>query len=253
MRLCAPALPPHPVILPLLHLDPETLVSLGEIIWVNALLSGDNALVIALACRNLQGRQRWLGMSLGAALAVVLRIIFTIFIVELLHVPYLKIAGGLVLLWIATKLIADAHEDDSSTVAAGETLFHAVRTVVIADVAMSIDNVLAISAIAADNMVLLSIGIAISIPFVVAGASLIMGILSRFPILVWAGGALLGWVSGSMIAEEPVAISLIGSINQTHIILSIGGALLVLLVAAVLKQRTRTATPGGPPDSDGQP
>jgi YjbE family integral membrane protein len=221
----------------LIYPSPENLVALGEIIWVNALLSGDNALVIALACRNLHGRQRWIGMGLGAALAVVLRIIFTIFIVELLRIPFLKIGAGLVLLWIAIKLIADTHDNDENSVEAGETLFYAVRSVVIADVAMSIDNVLAISAIATGNITLLIIGVAISIPFVVAGASLIMNILAKFPILIWAGGALLGWVSGTMIAEEPDVEAALASVPQGDVVLGSACALLVLAVAWAMKKR----------------
>jgi YjbE family integral membrane protein len=184
---------------------------------------------------------------------VVLRIIFTIFIVELLRVPYLKFVGGLILLWIATKLIADAHSDDGDTIVAGETLFHAVRTVVVADVAMSIDNVLAISAIAADNMVLLAIGVAISIPFVVAGASLIMNVLTRFPILVWAGGALLGWVSGSMIAEEPAAAALLGGVTRFDILLGAAGAAFVVLAARFLQSRAHRAAAGGPHGPEAPP
>jgi YjbE family integral membrane protein len=218
----------------LIYPSPENLVALGEIIWVNALLSGDNALVIALACRNLHG---WIGMGLGAALAVVLRIIFTIFIVELLRIPFLKIGAGLVLLWIAIKLIADTHDNDENSVEAGETLFYAVRSVVIADVAMSIDNVLAISAIATGNITLLIIGVAISIPFVVAGASLIMNILAKFPILIWAGGALLGWVSGTMIAEEPDVEAALASVPQGDVVLGSACALLVLAVAWAMKKR----------------
>jgi YjbE family integral membrane protein len=231
----------------LIYPSPESLVAIGEIIWVNALLSGDNALVIALACRNLHGRQRWIGMTLGAALAVVLRIVFTIFIVELLQIPFLKVGAGLILLWIAVKLIADTHDSDENSIEAGETLFYAVRSVIIADVAMSIDNVLAISAIATGNITLLIIGVAISIPFVVAGATLIMNILAKFPILIWAGGALLGWVSGTMIAEEPDLTALLSSVPRLDVTLGIACALLVLGVAWAMRQRTHNTVPASRP------
>jgi YjbE family integral membrane protein len=236
----------------LIYPSPESLVAIGEIIWVNALLSGDNALVIALACRNLHGRQRWTGMALGAALAVVLRIVFTIFIVELLRIPFLKIGAGLILLWIAIKLIADTH-DETEGVEAGDTLFHAVRSVVIADVAMSIDNVLAISAIATGNLTLLIIGVAISIPFVVAGASLIMNILTKFPILVWAGGALLGWVSGTMIAEEPAVTTMLAGVPRVDIALGTVCALFVVVVAWAMKRRARAGRQADAADKEASP
>jgi YjbE family integral membrane protein len=172
-----------------------------KIIGINIVLSGDNAVVIALACRALPARQRMMGILLGAGAAVVLRIIFTVLVQYLLGVPYLKLVGGLLLFWIAVKLVV-AEEADEDSVAAGTSLWEAVKIVAIADVVMSLDNVLAIAAAAGNDTRLVIFGLVISIPLVVFGATLIMSLLTRFPILVWAGAALLGWVAGELIATE---------------------------------------------------
>ena len=175
-----------------------------KIIGINIILSGDNAVVIALACRGLPPKQRMMGIFLGAGAAVVLRIIFTVIIQQLLGIPYLKLVGGLLLFWIAVKLVV-AEEAGEDSVKAGSSLWEAVKIVAIADVVMSLDNVLAIAAAAGDNTLLVILGLIISIPLVVAGATLIMSLLTRFPILVWAGAALLGWVAGELLATEPAA------------------------------------------------
>ena len=176
-------------------------LAVGKIIWINVLLSGDNALVIALACRGLAPRQRLWGMVIGAGIAVVLLIVFTGIVVELMALPYLKLVGGLALLGIAAKLLVP--EDESDEVAAGTTLWHAIRIVVIADIIMSLDNVIADAAAANGQLSLLILGLAISIPMIIAGAALIMMILDRMPILVWLGAALLGWIGGDVIATDP--------------------------------------------------
>jgi len=178
-------------------------VALLKIMWINILLSGDNAVVIAMACRGLPHRQRVWGMVLGAGVAVVLRIIFTVFVAALMLLPWLKIVGGLALFYIAAKLLVPDDPDEDETEAA-EHLWRAVKIVAIADIIMSLDNVIAIAAAAQGNMALLVIGLAISIPLIVAGAALIMALLDRFPILVWAGAALLGWIVGEVIATDPV-------------------------------------------------
>ena len=186
-----------------------TAVAVVKIIGINIILSGDNAVVIALACRNLPPRQRRIGIALGAGAAVVLRIIFTVLVQFLLNVPWLKLAGGLLLFWIAIKLLAgDEHADDSK-VAGGNSLWEAVKIVAIADIVMSLDNVLAIAAAAEtappdQRIWLIIMGLVISIPLVVAGSTLILGLLTKYPILVWAGAALLGWIAGELIATEPV-------------------------------------------------
>jgi len=183
--------------------QPAFWVAVGKIIWINVLLSGDNALVIALACRGLAPRQRLWGMIFGAGAAVILRIIFTGIVASLMALPYLKLVGGLALLVIAAKLLVPEQEDEDSVHAAAH-LWHAVQIVVVADIVMSLDNVIAVAAAANGSMPLLILGLAISVPLIVAGAALIMALLNRLPILVWAGAALLGWIAGDVIATDPV-------------------------------------------------
>jgi YjbE family integral membrane protein len=187
----------------LLGLDAEYVVSVLRIIGINIILSGDNAIVIALACRSLPPRQRVMGIILGAGAAVVLRILFTILIQQLLDVPYLKLVGGLVLLWISVKLLL-GDEADEDSVKSGANIWEAVKIVAIADIVMSLDNVLAIAAAAGGNTNLVIVGLVISIPLVVFGATLLTWLLDHLPILVWAGSALLGWIAGELIATEPV-------------------------------------------------
>jgi YjbE family integral membrane protein len=182
-------------------LKPAFWLAVGKIIWINVLLSGDNALVIAMACRSLQPRQRMWGMVIGAGIAVVLLIAFTGIVATLMALPYLKLIGGVALLLIAAKLLVP--EDEGSDVTAGTSLWHAVRIVVIADIVMSLDNVIAVAAAANGQLSLLILGLAISIPMIIAGAALIMMVLDRFPILVWLGATLLGWIAGDVIETDP--------------------------------------------------
>ena len=176
-------------------------VAVGKIIWINILLSGDNALVIALACRGLDPRQRLWGMIFGAAAAVILRIIFTSIVATLMALPYLKLVGGLALIVIAAKLLVP--DEDEGDVESASHLWAAVQIVVVADIVMSLDNVIAIAAAANGSLPLLILGLAISVPLIVAGAALIMALLTRLPILVWGGAALLGWIAGTVIATDP--------------------------------------------------
>lgn len=176
-------------------------LAVGKIIWINVLLSGDNALVIAMACRGLHPRQRVWGMVIGAGIAVILLIAFTGIVATLMVLPYLKLVGGLALLAIAAKLLVPDNEGDGVT--EGTSLWHAVRIVVIADIVMSLDNVIAVAAAANGQLPLLILGLAISIPMIIAGAALIMMILDRLPILVWLGATLLGWIAGDVIATDP--------------------------------------------------
>jgi YjbE family integral membrane protein len=183
--------------------QPAFWVAVGKIIWINVLLSGDNALVIALACRGLAPRQRLWGMIFGAGAAVILRIIFTGIVASLMELPYLKLVGGLALLVIAAKLLVP-EQDDEDSVQSASHLWAAIQIVVVADIVMSLDNVIAVAAAANGSVPLLILGLAISIPLIVAGAALIMALLNRLPILVWAGAALLGWIAGDVIATDPV-------------------------------------------------
>jgi YjbE family integral membrane protein len=179
-------------------------VQVLKIIWINILLSGDNAVVIALACRALPRRQRVWGIILGAAAAVILRVVFTVGLQFVLEIPALRLVGGLLLLWIAVKLLVQEEASEDS-VASSDTLWGAVRTVAIADIVMSLDNVLAIAAAAKGHPWLISFGLLVSIPLIVAGATLIMALLHKFPLLVWAGAGLLGWIAGELLMEDPVS------------------------------------------------
>jgi YjbE family integral membrane protein len=201
---------------------PAFWLAVGKIIWINVLLSGDNALVIAMACRGLHGRHRMWGMVIGAGIAVMLLIVFTGIVVELMALPYLKLVGGLALLGIAAKLLVP--EDESDEVAAGTTLWHAIRIVVIADIIMSLDNVIAVAAAANGQLSLLILGLAISIPMIIAGAALIMLVLDRFPVLVWLGATLLGWIAGDVIASDPALQPFLHRLLDGKIVLDVSAA-----------------------------
>lgn len=182
--------------------EPTFWIAVGKIIWINILLSGDNALVIALACRGLKPKHRLWGMIFGAGAAVMLRIIFTGIVASLMELPYLKLVGGLALIVIAAKLLVPEQEDEEGVESASH-LWQAVQIVVVADIVMSLDNVIAVAAAANGSVPLLILGLAISVPLIVAGAALIMALLAKLPVLVWAGAALLGWISGEVIATDP--------------------------------------------------
>jgi YjbE family integral membrane protein len=177
-----------------------------QIIFINILLSGDNAVVIAMACRGLPAQQRRWGIVIGAGAAVILRVVFVGVIAELMLLPYLKLVGGLALLIIAARLIVP-DDPDKDEIQAAAHLWRAVMIIVVADIVMSLDNVIAIAAIAQGNLLLLVIGLAVSIPLIMAGAALITVLLDRFPILIWAGSALLGWVAGGVIATDPAVVA----------------------------------------------
>lgn len=211
-----------------------------EIIVINVLLSGDNAVVIALACRNLPPAQRKWGVIWGAVGAIVLRIVLTYFAVTLLTLPYLKIIGGVLLLWIGVKLIAEEEDDEGGEekVAASDKLMAAVRTVIVADLVMSIDNVLGVAAAAKGSLLLLVFGLVVSIPLVIAGSQIIMRLIERFPILILAGGGLLGWVAGEMIVEDGALAPWIE--GRAHVLqwaVPIAGVLLVVGVAKWMQSR----------------
>ncbi len=193
-------------------------LAVGKIIWINVLLSGDNALVIAMACRGLAGRQRVWGMVIGAGIAVMLLIAFTGIVARLMVLPYLKLVGGIALLLIAARLLVP--EDEGDGVAAGTSLWHAIRIVVIADIVMSLDNVIAVAAAANGQLSLLILGLAISIPMIIAGAAVIMLVLDRFPILIWLGATLLGWIAGDVIETDPAVQPLLQRLLDGQVVLN---------------------------------
>jgi YjbE family integral membrane protein len=180
-------------------------LGLGAIIWVNIILSGDNAVVIALAARSLPAHQQKQAVIWGAAAAVVLRIVLTIVAVELLKLSFLKLIGGLLLFWIAIKLLVP-EDDDGDDVASSSHLFGAIKTILIADLVMSLDNVIAVAAVAKGSIVLLVLGLVISIPLVVFGATMLMKLMERYPVIITVGAALIGYVAGEMLVTDPVVI-----------------------------------------------
>ena len=210
--------------------DPLLWGKLAEIVALNIVLSGDNAVVIALACRALSPAQRTKGIVLG---------VFTVLIASLLNAPFLRIVGALLLIWIAVKLVIEDGEQDEDAVKASDKLWKAVQTVAIADIVMSLDNVLAIAAVAKDSIPLLVAGLIISIPLIVVGASLITNLLTRFPVLVWAGAALLGWVAGEMLDSDPWLVSQFGAdlLHKLEYPAAILGALIVVGLGYLLKNR----------------
>lgn len=221
-----------------------TALAVLKIIGINIVLSGDNAVVIALACRSLPPRERMLGILLGAGAAVVLRIIFTLLIQQLLDIQFLKLAGGLLLFWIAVKLLTQEEASEDS-VRGGSSIWEAVKIVAIADIVMSLDNVLAIAAAAGGDWRLIVFGLIISIPLVIGGSTLIVSLLTRYPILVWAGAALLGWVAGELLATEPALLPAIEvmahtlgvSVKFVARLFEVVGALLVVLLGWLITRR----------------
>src|SRR5215210_2866099 len=213
------------------------LLKILQIVWVNIILSGDNAVVIALACRGLPDNRKRVGMVAGAGVAVGLRIVFTLLVASLLSTPFLKIIGSLLLFWIAVKLLVEDEEDAEGKIQASERLWHAIRTIAIADAVMSLDNVLAIAAVAKDSWFLLILGLAISIPLVIVGATLIMALIERFPIFVWLGAGLLGWVAGEMLISDPWLVAQLGAATAHKLELPTAaiGALFVVGLGYLLK------------------
>jgi len=192
-------------------------IAVLQIIFVNIILSGDNAVVIAMACLTLPPKQRLWGMILGAGVAVLLRVIFTLVIAQAMTYPYLKLVGGALLFYVAIKLVTEDADGDDEGVESAQTLWRAVRIVAIADIVMSLDNVIAIAASAesaaaqvdlvhasAVKATLIIFGLATSVPLIVAGSAILMALLERYRVLVWGGGALLGWIAGDVMAADSV-------------------------------------------------
>ena len=179
----------------------EFWIPLGQILLVNIVLSGDNAVVIALAARSLPPQQQKLAIIWGSGAAIAMRIVLTIFAVQLLTLPYLKLIGAVLLVWIGIQLLSE--DEGEENVAASSTLGAAIKTILLADLVMSLDNVLGVAAAAKGSMPLLIIGLAVSIPLVIFGASLLLKVMERFPIIITIGGGLLGWVAGEMAVTDP--------------------------------------------------
>ena len=224
-----------------MDLSPAYLLTILEVAWINILLSGDNAVVIALACRSLPDHQRRIGIFMGSAAAIALRIIFAFMVTRLMAVPFLQAVGGALLVWIAIGLARGSNGNHD--VKAHESLWHAVGTIAVADAAMSLDNVVAIAAVARGDHWLFIVGLALSIPLIVVGATLISKLLEKLPVLVWVGAALLGWIAGEMIGDDRALLSALGLIHTTaaHYAAAMIGLGLVITAAYALKRRDRAA------------
>jgi YjbE family integral membrane protein len=217
---------------------PQFWIAVVQIIWINILLSGDNAVVIALACRELPPRERLWGMVIGAGVASVLLIAFTAIFSVLLTLPYLRLAGAIALIWIAIKLLAPQPHDEEGSTEAAHDLWRAVWIVVVADIVMSLDNVIAVAAVAKGQWVLLIIGLSISIPVVIAGSAIILWLMERFPILVWGGAAILGWVAGDIFAGDTFVLRVFNSVDPEILdyAASVVGAVIVLATSLVWRR-----------------
>ena len=241
-------------------LTPEFWVAVGQIIMIDILLGGDNAVVIALACRKLPPHQRTKGILWGTAGAIILRVILIFFALTLLAIPFLKLVGAALLIWIGVKLLAPEHEDAHGNIAGSDKLWAAVKTVIIADLVMSVDNVIAIAGAAQGaggdhQMPLVIFGLVVSIPIIVWGSQLVIKLMDRFPMIITAGGMLLGWIAGTMLISDPAVVRLdawtwVPKVPQTDTVkyaAGIAGALLVLIIGKwVASRRPKAEHPAAP-------
>ena len=217
--------------------------SVGQIIMIDLLLGGDNAVVIALACRQLPKQQRFKGIVWGTVGAIVLRVILIAFALTLLQVPFLKLVGAALLLWIGIKLLVP-EEDGHSHIEGSDQLWSAVKTVIVADLVMSIDNVIAIAGAATGagsthQLPLVIFGLLVSIPIIIGGSQLVLKLMDRFPMIITLGGMLLGWIAGTMAHSDPALRNWLPQTSVWSYGVGMGGALGVLLVGSALKKRTR--------------
>jgi YjbE family integral membrane protein len=224
--------------------EPGFWLAVVQIIWIDILLSGDNAVVIALACRKLPPSQRMWGIVLGTLVAITLRVAFTGIVTQMMTMPYVKLVGGALLFWIAVKLLGGEENGRTGKIEAVDNLWQAIRIVAIADVVMSLDNIIAVAAAARGSYALLMFGLAASIPLIMAGAALVIALLERFPVIVWAGAALLGWIAGEIIASDPLFAQHLDptTAHGVRIVLATVGALLVLFIG-LLRRWTRRSAP----------
>ena len=213
-------------------------IAVLQIIIIDIMLGGDNAVVIALACRKLPPEQRKKGIFWGVVGAIGLRVVMIFFALKLLAVPYLKIVGGLLLFWIGIKLMLPDHDDEHGNIDGGTTLMAAIKTIVVADAVMSLDNVIAVAGASHGSMVLVTFGILVSIPIVVWGSKLVLTLMDRFPVVITLGAALLGWIAGGMLLSDkatPEALS--KGIPYAHYLFAAAGAVLVVVVGKWLGSR----------------
>jgi YjbE family integral membrane protein len=230
-------------------------VAVGQIIMIDILLGGDNAVVIALACRRLPDHQRTKGILWGTAGAIVLRVVLIFFALTLLAIPFLKVVGALLLVWIGVKLLAPDHGDGHDGIQGSDKLWAAVKTVIVADLVMSVDNVIAIAGAAESaggdhKMPLVIFGLLVSIPIIVWGSQLVIKLMDRFPSIITVGGMLLGWIAGTMLVTDPAFADPKILMNFPKLVASdavrygagLAGALLVLAIGLWMASRHREPT-----------
>jgi YjbE family integral membrane protein len=219
-------------------------IAVLQIIAIDILLGGDNAVVIALACRKLPEDMRKKGIFWGVAGAIGLRVVMIFFALQLLAVPWLKLIGALLLFWIGVKLLLPEEEDGHGEIDASTTLTGAIKTIIIADAVMSLDNVIAVAGAANGNLTLVVFGILISIPIVVWGSQLVLKLMDRFPVVITAGGALLGWIGGGMIVTDPaLPADLLAGIPYGKHLAGILGAVMVVVIGKVIASRATQHAP----------
>lgn len=217
---------------------PAFLTGFFTIIGIDVILSGDNAVVIALAARSLPERQQKRAVFWGAGAAVALRVLLAAVAVQLLRFPYLKLAGGAMLLWIAVKLLIP--ESDEADVAPADHLWAAVKTIVVADFVMSLDNVVAVAAAAKGSVLLLALGLLISIPLVVFGASMLMKLMERWPVIITLGAGILGWTALDMAITDPMVEPFLhGTSRALHLAIPAAGAVFVIAVGKLIAMRAQ--------------
>jgi YjbE family integral membrane protein len=219
-------------------LNPQFWVAVLQIILIDILLSGDNAVVIALACRNLPAEQRRLGVFWGVGGAIALRVVLTFFAVALLSLNFVKLVGASLLMWIGIKLVLPQQQAGGHEIAAAGSLLTAIRTIIVADLVMSLDNVVAVAAAARDSVFLLLFGLALSIPLMVWASQLILRLIDRFPVIILGGGALLGWIALSMAITDPVVKPVVEPYGHWfNWIAPLLGAMIVILVGKIASVR----------------
>jgi YjbE family integral membrane protein len=233
-------------------------LAVGQIIMIDILLGGDNAVVIALACRKLPDAQRKLGILWGTVGAIVLRVILIVFALTLLTIPYLKLVGAVLLVWIGVKLLAPDDEDEHGNIQSSDKLWAAVKTVIMADLVMSIDNVIAIAGAAegagGDHKIpLVVFGLLVSIPIIVWGSQLVIKLMDRFPVIIVAGGMLLGWIAGTMAVSDPAVLAYVPTlpaaregalpavVAYVHYGAGLAGAVLVFALGKLLKSKAKAS------------
>ncbi len=223
---------------------PDFWIGLMKIVWINIILSGDNAVVIALAARGLGPRQQKQAIFWGTAAAVVLRVVLTVVAVKLMQLPWLQVVGGLLLLWIGLQLLG-ADEDGEGESKEYGSMLAAVRTILIADLVMSLDNVIAVAAAAQGNTPLLILGLAISIPLVIFGSTLMIKLMERFPIIILFGAGLIGWVGGETIASDVALTNVLLANPWLHYAAAVAGVLVVIVGGKLLQARAHKAALAG--------